>query len=201
MYTQLKLNFRRSDKNWLQSKNPHQLSIPDELNQSWSMHSMGDVLSQRQRLRNLNVIDDVSRQALAIEVDLRLPAPRVVRVLNRLVEVYGYPPQIRIGSSPDLVAVKLAEWAETHRVHLDFIKLGKPIQNSFVERFNRTYQEEVLDSYLFSSSDEVRRLTRNRFDQYNGQRPHQSVGRQTPLDYRAGHSRRRAKLLLELTSG
>lgn len=125
---------------------------------------------------------------------LSLPALRVVRVLDRLVEVRGYPRQIRVDNGPEFVGVKLAEWTDDNAVRLEFIEPGKPTQNSYVERFNRTYREEVLDSYLFSSLDEVRILTQHWISQYNGERPHKSLGTQTPLDYRAAHTRQGAKL-------
>jgi putative transposase len=72
--------------------------------------------------------------------------------------------------------VQLAEWAEANRIHLEFIKPGKPTQNSYVKRFNRTYPEEILDAYIFQSLDEVRELTRTWIDQYNGERPHKALG-------------------------
>ena len=141
-----------------------------------------------------NVIDDYNREALAIEIDLSLPAPRVTRVLDRLVEQRGYPKQLRSDNGPEFISITLAEWAERHGVHLEFIKPGKPTQNSYVERFNRTYREEILDAYIFRSLDEVRELTRTWIDQYNGERPHKALGRITPLDYRRANNRDGAKL-------
>jgi len=72
----------------------------------------------------------------------------------------GEPQQTRLDNGPEFVGVMVADWAEEHGVHLEFIKPGEPTENSYVERFNRTYREEVLDSYLFSTLDEVRGLTR-----------------------------------------
>lgn len=143
--------------------------------------------------RTLNVIDDFNREALAIEVDFGLPALLVVRVLERLVALHGCPRQIRVDNGPEFVSVAMADWSARHGIHLEFIKPGKPTQNSYVERFNHTYREEVLDAYLFATLDEVRTLTGRWISQYNGARPHRALGRQTPLDYRAAHQRRSTK--------
>jgi putative transposase len=201
IYTQLKLNLRRKGKKRLPSRNPQPLAAPEKVNQSWSMDFMSDALADGRRFRTLNVIDDFNREALGIEIDLSLPARRVTRMLDQLSEVHGNPEQIRLDNGPEFVGVIVADWAEEHRVHLEFIKPGKPTQNSYVERFNRTYREEVLDSYLFSTLDEVRSLTRWWISQYNGARPHSALGRQTPLDYRDAHNRRSTKLPTALKGG
>ncbi len=193
IYTQLNLNLRRKGKKRLPSRYPQPLAAPAAPNRSWSMDFMSDVLSDGRRFRTLNVIDDFNREALAIAVDFGLPAPRVVRVLDRLVARHGCPRQIRVDNGPEFVSVAMADWSEHHRIRLEFIKPGKPTQNSCVERFNRTYREEVLDAYLFATLDEVRTLTQRWISQYNGERPHRALGRQTPLDYRAAHLRQRAK--------
>jgi putative transposase len=194
VYVALGLNLRRKAKRRIPTRNPEPLSVPEQVNQSWSMDFMSDTLENGHRFRTFNVIDDYNREALAIEIDLSLPAPRVTRVLDRLVELRGYPKQLRSDNGPEFISIKLAEWAERHGVHLEFIKPAKPTQNSYVERFNRTYREEILDAYIFQSLDEVRELTRTWMDQYNGERPHTALGRMTPLDYRRANSRAGAKL-------
>ncbi len=91
---------------------------------------------------------------MAIEIDLNLSAPRVIRVLDRVIAERGYPEKIRLDNGPEMTSVALADWAEEHGVLLDFIEPGKPTQNSFIERFNRTYRTEILDLYLFSRLSE-----------------------------------------------
>ena len=86
-------------------------------------------------------------------------------------------------NGPELISIKLADWAEENNVQLDFIQPGKPTQNSYIERFNRTYREEVLDFYLFSSLKEVREITENWINEYNSERPHESLGNFTPAEY------------------
>ncbi|MDI7988371.1 DDE-type integrase/transposase/recombinase, partial [Salmonella enterica subsp. enterica serovar Kentucky] len=83
--------------------------------------------------------DDFNREALSIEIDLNLPAPRVVRVLDRIAANRGYPAMLRMDNGPEFISLALTEWAEKHAVKLVFIQPGKPTQNAFIERFNRTY--------------------------------------------------------------
>ena len=114
---------------------------------------MSDSLWGGPRYRKFNVIDDCNREVLAIEVDLSLPAERVVRVLDRIAEIRGYPEKLRLDNGPEFAGVVLAGWAERYNVQLEFIKPGGPMRNGFVERFNRTYREAVLDRYLFQRVD------------------------------------------------
>jgi len=143
---------------------------------------MSDVLNSGQRFRTFNVVDDYNRECLAIEVDTNLPAVRLIRVLNRISAWRGYPLKIRLDNGPEFISLAIAEWAEDHRVELEFIQPGKPTQNSYVERFNRTYREEVLDLYVFTRLSEVREITDKRIEQYNQERPHESLNNLTPVE-------------------
>lgn len=183
VYCDLKLNMRRKYKKRLPSRNPEPLSVPESINQCWSVDFMSDALWCGRKFRTFNVVDDYNREALAIEVDLNLPAQRVIRVLDRIVTRRGLPAKIRMDNGPELTSVKLAEWAEQHDVMLDFIQPGKPTQNSFIERFNRTYRDEVLDMYVFNRLSEVKNLTESWLKEYNEERPHESLGDMTPVEY------------------
>jgi len=184
IYCELKLNIRRKCKKRLPNRNPQPLSVPDTINQGWSIDFMSDALWDGRRFRTFNVVDDYNREGLDIEIDLSLPAQRVVRVLERISERRGYPKQIRLDNGPEMVSATLAEWADEHNITLEFIKPGKPTQNSFVERFNRTYRQEVLDSYIFETLDQARALTAEWLREYNEQRPHESLGDIPPVEYR-----------------
>jgi len=132
------------------------LATPEALNQCWSIDFMHDALTCGKRFRIFNVVDDLNRETLPIEIDLNTPVQRVVRVLDRIVVTRGYPLKMRMYNGPELISQALAQWAEKHGVVLEFIKPGKPIQNAFIERFNRTYRTEILDFYLFRTLNEVR---------------------------------------------
>lgn len=129
-------------------------------------------------------MDDFNREALAIEIDLIIPAQRVVRVLDRIAASRGYPLKMRMDNGQELISVALAQWAEEHGVMLEFIKPGKPTQNAFIERFNRTYRTEVLDFYLFRTLNEAREITERWLAEYNSERPHESLNNLTPQEYR-----------------
>lgn len=144
---------------------------------------MSNALWSGQRFRTFNVVDDFNREVLAIEVDFNLPAARVVRTLERIAAVRGYPLKLRLDNGPELISIALADWAEQHGVTLEFIKPGKPMQNGFIERFNRSYREAGLDMFVFQSLSEVREQTEKWIKEYNEERPHESLGHMTPREY------------------
>ena len=188
VYCKMKLNMRRKYKKRLPVRNPQPLSVPESMNQSWSIDFMSDSLGDGRRFRTFNVVDDYNREALAIEVDLNLPAQRVLRVLDRLVAWRGVPQQLRMDNGPEFISLAMAEWAEKHGVHLEFIERGKPTQNSYVERFNGTYRTEILDYYMFQTLSEVQEITVHWLEQYNEERPHESLGNLTPREYAVSKS-------------
>jgi putative transposase len=90
-------------------------------------------------------------------------------------------------NGPEFISLALAEWAEKHAVKLEFIQPGKPTQNAFIERFNRTYRTEILDFYLFRMLNEVREIAGKWLSEYNCERPHESLNNMTPEEYRQHH--------------
>lgn len=185
VYREAQLNLRIKPKKRLPSRDPRPLVVPEQPNQFWSVDFMSDALVSGRKFRTFNVIDDFNREALWIEVDTSLPAARVVRVLEMIAAWRGYPTAIRCDNGPELISSTLAQWAKNHQVHLDFIQPGKPAQNAYIERFNRTYRDEVLDLYLFRSLQEVRDLTEEWMQTYNAIRPHDSLGGVPPYQYTA----------------
>lgn len=180
IYCLLKLNFRHRGKQRLPVRNPAPLATPKALNQSWSIDFMNDALVCGRRFRTFNVVDDFNREALAIEIDLNIPAQRMIRVLDRVAASGGYPLKMRMDNGPELISLALAEWAEEQKVELEFIMPGKPTQNAFIERFNRTYRIEILDFYLFRTLNEARELTDRWLTEHNSERPHESLNNLTP---------------------
>ena len=183
VYCLLRLNRRRKGKRRLPTRHPQPLAVPPMANQTWSMDFMSDALMCGGRFRTFNVVDDFNRESLAIEVDLNLPAPRVMRVLDRIASQRGHPERVRMDNGPKFVSVALAGWAEDHDVQLEFIQPGRPMQNSYIERFNRTYRDEVLDLYLFRSLSEVRDITSHWMTNYNEERPHDALQDMAPVEY------------------
>lgn len=182
VYCGMKLNKRRRHKRRLPSRHPEPLSVPEGANKSWSADFMSDALGDGRRFRTFNVIDDHRREVLAIEVDLNLGSRRVIRVLDRIAETRGLPERIRFDNGPEFTSIAVADWAEQNGVELEFIKPGRPMQNGFIERFNRTYRQAILDMYIFDSLDEVRELTSRWIDFYNHRRPHDSLGGMPPSE-------------------
>ena len=111
---------------------------------------MSDALPRGRRFRAFNALDDFSREAPAAEVDANLPAARVIRVPDRIAAWRGYPTKMCMDNGPEFVSAQPAGWAEQRGVELEFIQPGKPAQNSYVERFNRTFREEEISNSMFS---------------------------------------------------
>ena len=109
---------------------------------------MHDALYSGRRFRTLNVLDEGNREGLAIEVGTSIPAPRVVRVLDQLLAHYGRPQALRLDNGPELTAQVFVDWCDRHGLARLYIQPGKPVQNAFIERFNRAYREEVLNAFL-----------------------------------------------------
>lgn len=148
---------------------------------------MHDALICGRRFRTFNVVDNFNHEAFSIEIDLNLPAKRVVRVLDRIAANQGYHAMLRMDNGPELISLTLADWAETHAVRLEFIESVKPNQNAFLERFNRTYRTEILDYYLFRTLNELREITERWLSEYNCERPNESLNNLTSEEYRLQH--------------
>jgi putative transposase len=189
IYRMLNLHLRVKPKKRLPNRDPKPLEVPQKANQTWSMDFMSDSLDWGKKFRTLNVIDDHNREVLAIEIDYSIPAERVTRVLDQIAEERGLPNEIRVDNGPEFISMKLEVWAETNAVKVEHIKPGKPAQNAFIERFNRTYREDVLDMYLFRDLDDVRDITTKWMYEYNHERPHSALGGVPPIAIATSHSR------------
>jgi len=183
VYCSLKLNKRRKGKRRLPTRHPLPLAVPAAMNECWSADFMSDALWDGRRFRTFNVVDDFNREALTIAIDFSLTAERVVRELDQIAAQRGYPLKLRLDNGPEFIALALAEWAEQHGVTLEFIKPGKPMQNAFIERFNRTYRQAVLDMYVFTTLDDVREQTEKWLKEYNEERPHDALGDLSPREF------------------
>ena len=122
---------------------------------------------------------------MAIEIDTSLPAERVIRVLEQVMTWRGRPQAIRLDNGPELMAERFMNWCAERGIELRYIQPGKPDQNAFVERFNRTFRHEVLDAYVFESLEQVREISAEWMREYNEERPHDTLGGMPPSVFRA----------------
>ena len=188
VYTRLRLNLPRRGKRRLPERIRDPLEIPATANHTWSADFMADALWSGRRFRTFNVNDDFNRESMRIEIDTSLPSARVIRALDELVELRGAPRRLRLDNGPEFISVALKLWAENHGVELVHIQPGKPTQNAYIERFNRTFRTEVLDRYVFTSLDEVRRMTEDWRHRYNHLRPHRSLAGLSPVAFARAQS-------------
>ena len=173
---------RRRAKRRLPARAKQQLFQSDGPNQVWSLDYMRDSLWDGRSFRMLNVIDDYNRQLLWIETDTSLPDLRVLRVLKQLAESRGLPQMIRVDNGPEYVSRKLYLWCKDNNLTLAFIQPGKPMQNGYIERLNRSIRRELLNAYVFRKIQEVRQKAEQWKRDYNWRRPHSSLGYKTPME-------------------
>lgn len=187
VYCGMRLNQPRRAKRRRVLRVREALRVPEGPNHTWSMDFMHDTLYWGRTFRTLNVVDDFAREALAIEADTSLPTTRVVRVLEQLAAWRGLPQRIRVDNGPEFLAESFVTWAKVRGIEIVYIQPGKPNQNAFIERFNRSMREEVLDLYLFNDLDEVREVLHHWRIAYNERRPHDALGDLPPAVYRRRH--------------
>lgn len=181
IYRELELNLRIKPKKRIVREKPQPLAVPDSINQVWSMDFMHDQLSDGRSFRLFNVLDDFNREGLGIEVDLSLPAARVIRTLDRIIEWRGRPAAIRCDNGPEYISGALLAWAEMRQIRIEHIQPGKPQQNAYVERYNRTVRYDWLEQYLFDSIKEVQKSATRWLWSYNHERPNMALGGITPM--------------------
>ena len=176
IYRELELNLRIKPKKRLIREKPEALTVPQAINECWSMDFMHDQLQNGRSYRLFNVIDDFNREGLTIEADFSLPAERVIRALDQVIEWRGKPFQIRCDNEPEYISHLLTQWAEKHKITLLSIQPGNPQQNAYVERYNRTVRYDWLNQYLFSTIEEVQNMATKWLWSYNNERPNMAIG-------------------------
>jgi putative transposase len=178
IYTRMQLNLRRKAKKRLPVRNREAPTLPIAPNVVWSMDFMHDRLANSRPFRALTIIDDYNREALNITIDSSISSQRVARELNHLISYRGKPQVIRVDNGPEFLA--LEQWCKDNQIELKFIQPAKPNQNAFIERFNRTYRQDVLSQHLFEDLDQVREFTARFIWEYNNLRSHDSLQNLTP---------------------
>lgn len=180
IYRELELNMRIKPRKRIVREQPEKLRVPEKINDSWSMDFMHDQLIDGRSVRLLNVNDDYNRESLAIEVDFSLPSQRVIRTLDRIIEWRGKPGSIRCDNGPEYISQTLKEWAGKEQIVLNYIQPGKPQQNAYIERFNRTVRYDWLNQHLFFSIAEMQEFATRWQWLYNNERPNMGLGGITP---------------------
>jgi putative transposase len=180
IYRELELNLRIKPRKRLQREKPEPLVVPETIAQVWSMDFMHDQLIDGRDFRLFNVIDDFNREALGMEIDFSLPSARVIRALEQIIEWRGKPMAIRCDNGPENISGLIQAWADRMGIRIDYIQPGKPLQNAYVERFNRTVRYEWLSQYYWEDLDEVRLFATQSMYHYNHHRPNMALGGFTP---------------------
>ena len=163
------------------------LPKPEAANQSWSMDFVSDGLADGRRLRCLTIVDDCTRECVAIEVDTSITGTRVKAVLERLADVRGLPRSITVDHGPEFEGQVLDAWAYERGVQLSFIRPGKPNENPYIESFNGKFRDECLNEHWFITMAQARRTIEAWRIEYNTERPHSSLGDLTPEEFATRH--------------
>ena len=189
VYRKMNLQMRRKHKKRINRPYRFGLSQPILPNVTWSMDFMSDSLEDGRKVRILNVIDDYNRESLAIEIGISMCSERVTRILDWIIELKGKPDNIRTDNGPEFISHHYRDWCTTNKINPMHIQPGKPNQNGYVERFNRTYREDVLDAYIFETIDQLQVLSDKWKEDYNTGHPHQSLNGRSPVAFK--YSRRK----------
>lgn len=183
VYRLLGLNKRRRTRKRIPARVKETLQVPTKPNETWSMDFMHDSLSNGRKFRIINIIDDFNREALKMEPHFSIGARKVINELSRVIKERGKPSVIRVDNGPEFIAEAMQQWCRDNEIMLRFIQPGKPTQNAFIERFNRSFRSEILDAYYFDNLDQVRILSDLFMEDYNNDRPHESLGNISPKQY------------------
>lgn len=175
VYCRMKLNLRRKAKQRLPKRERVPLYVPRLPDSVWSADFVSDALICGKRFRLFHGVDDFNRQALHIEVDTSITAERLVRLFEQLRKQRGLPQVLRTDNGPEFLGEAFISWAKRAGMAIQYIQPGQPNQNAFIERFNRTLREELLDAPLFTRLNDVREAVYGWMIEYNEARPHDSL--------------------------
>lgn len=184
VYKSMGLNLRRKATRRLSKRERVPLYVPKHPDTVWSVDFMSDSLACGRRFRTFNILDDFNREVVHIEIDTSINSQRLIRVFEQLKQERKLPQVVRSDNGPEFLGEAFVQWLKANGVAIQYIQPGKPNQNAFIERFNRTFREEVLDVHLFARLEDVREAAWWWMIDYNEERPHDSLGDLTPSEYR-----------------
>jgi putative transposase len=159
------------------------LTIPQGPNQRWSLDFVSDAFVEGRRFRILAVVDDFTRECLALVPDTSLPGLRVVRELEIIIAQRGRPAMCVSDNGTELTSMAVLRWSQELRIEWHYIAPGKPTENAFIESFNARLRDELLNETLFTSLAQVRAVLNAWKDDYNNARPHSGLGNLTPSEF------------------
>jgi putative transposase len=183
LYREAGLAVRRRKRKRIGPMDRKPLPKPNAPNISWSMDFLSDALADGRRLRCLPILDDCTRECLAIEVDTSITGRRVAMVLDRLADTRGLPESITVDHGPEFEGQVLDVWAYEHTLQLSFTRPGKPNDNAYVESFNGKFRDECLNEHWFVSLPQARQIIEAWRIEYNTERTHSSLGDITPEEF------------------
>jgi putative transposase len=170
---------------------------PTKINEVWSYDFVFDACANGQQLKCLTVVDEFSRESLAIDVAGSIRSGRVIEVLSQLLSVRGAPRYLRSDNGPEFVSTALLRWARDEGIDMAIIEPGKPWQNGCTESFNGKFRDECLSLEWFRSRAEAKVVIEIWRKQYNEVRPHSSLGYLTPNEFKAGQSTTPSRAVLQ----
>ena len=183
IYQEENLSIRRKKRKKTTSELRVQVPDAQRPNQQWAMDFMSDALFNGRKIRLLTLIDEYSRECLAIEVDTSINGVRVTNVLNRVVMIRGLPEMIKVDNGPEFISKAMDAWAYQRQIHLQFSRPGKPVDNRFIESFNGRFRDECLNDNWFMSMSHAREVVETWRLDYNDARPHSSLSDLTPNEF------------------
>jgi len=189
LYKEENLKLRRRSRKRSAGQREAPMILPIGPNRRWSMDFVMDSLATGRRFRSLNIVDDFTRESIAIEIDTSITGLRVTHVLDRLASTRGLPDLIVMDNGPEFTSRAMLTWASKHNQKLHYIEPGKPIQNAFVESFNGKFRDECLNEHWFLNLKEARERIEDWRQQYNSVRPHSSLNYQTPIEFANQHNK------------
>ena len=196
VYMKLGMSRRRKMKRRIINPEKKVLLQPVRPNLTWSLDFMEDRLENGRKFRTLNILDDYNREALAIEVDYSFPSLKVIDMVKRVIEWRGKPEEIRSDNGPEFIAKVFGDFCENSDIKHVRIQKGRPMQNGYIERFNRHFREDVLDLNIFENIYQVKEKTEDFMEDYNNNHPHDSLGNKSPIEFMISKYKKMSNLAL-----